>query len=205
MTFNILKNLFLLIAAIISVYVLAVKFSYSNVLFLIISCCCFIFLVLHVTDLKNRIKRKKIEHEKYLYFTLGYITKRIILIGAFSIISFVFFISGNKIFLFGVLVLTLLVAEIISLLMSFNLKTLFIELRENQIYISENQLMISAKHILEIEYRHNIFYLTLKNNKTQLIDTSRFYENAQEKFSSNFKSWILQNQIAVGEALKKEI
>jgi len=161
--------------------------------------------VLHVTDLKNRIKRKKIEHEKYLYFTLGYITKRIILIGAFSIISFVFFISGNKIFLFGVLVLTLLVAEIISLLMSFNLKTLFIELRENQIYISENQLMISAKHILEIEYRHNIFYLTLKNNKTQLIDTSRFYENAQEKFSSNFKSWILQNQIAVGEALKKEI
>jgi len=65
--------------------------------------------------------------------------------------------------------------------------------------------MISAKHILEIEYRHNIFYLTLKNNKTQLIDTSRFYDNAQEKFSSNFKSWILQNQIAVGEALKKEI
>jgi tRNA G10 N-methylase Trm11 len=136
---------------------------------------------------------------------LGYITKRIILIGAFIIISFVFLISGNKIFLFGVLVLTLLVAEIISLIMAFKLKTLFIELKENYFYNSENKITVHAKHISEIDYRHDIFYITLKNNKSELIDTKRFNKNEQDQFSDEFKNWIKSNQIAVGEELKKNI
>jgi hypothetical protein len=164
-----------------------------------------LYLFLHIADVKKRGEKQQSKNKKYLYYTLGFLTKRIILIGALSIISFVFFISGNKIFLFGILALTLLVAEIVSVYFIFKLKSLYIDLRENNFYTSENKLIIHAKHIIEIEFRHDIYYITLKNNKSYLIDTKRFYNNQQDDFSTEFKNWIKLHQIVVGEELKKQI
>jgi hypothetical protein len=103
------------------------------------------------------------------------------------------------------LALTLLVAEIVSVYLIFKLKCLYIDLRENNFYTSENKLIIHAKHIIEIEFRHDIYYITLKNNKSYLIDTKRFYNNQQDDFSTEFKNWIKLHQIVVGEELKKQI
>jgi len=206
MIFNIIKNLLLLIATSFSSYVMLVKFSYNKNILFIILLSSFLYLIFHVADVKKRSqKNSQSKNKKYLYFTLGYITKRIILIGAFIIISFVFFISGNKIFLFGYLALTLLLAEIISMYLAFKGKTLFIELNPLHFFISENKLTIHANHISNIEFRHGIFYITLKNNKSYLIDTKRFYKNEHDLFSADFKSWIKNNQISSGEELKKLI
>ncbi len=205
MIFNLSKNLLLLIATSISIYVMSVKFSYNNNILIIVLISSCLYLFLHIADVKKRGEKQQSKNKKYLYYTLGFLTKRIILIGALSIISFVFFISGNKIFLFGILALTLLVAEIVSVYFIFKLKSLYIDLRENNFYTSENKLIIHAKHIIEIEFRHDIYYITLKNNKSYLIDTKRFYNNQQDDFSTEFKNWIKLHQIVVGEELKKQI
>jgi hypothetical protein len=205
MKLTLIKSLLLLVATAISIYVLAIKFSYTPKLFYIITCCSFLYLIFHTSDIVLRNKKRTNNIKSYLYFTLGYFTKRIILIGAFCIITFVFFKSGNKVFLFGVLVSTLLIAEIISIYLNFYFKELFIELRENNFYVSENKLIIYAKHILDIEFRHDIYYITLKNNKTHLIDTKRFYKKEEDLFNENFKNWILTNEIATGEALKTKL
>jgi hypothetical protein len=202
MIVSILKNIFLLIATVIALLVLLIKNSYTSTVFYFILSLSFIYLVFHVLYFFKEKKKYLIYENRYVYYTLGFITKRIIFIGGSLIVSVVLFISGNKVFLFGILTTTLLLAEVLGLVFMLSNHFLFIELKDNKIFISESKTRILTSHIKEIDFRHEIFYITLKNNKTHLIELNRFQSSKIENFKKSFVDWIHQNNLPFGEGLK---
>jgi hypothetical protein len=202
MIVSILKNIFLLIATVIALLVLLIKNSYTSTVFYFILSLSFIYLVFHVLYFFKEKKKYLIYENRYVYYTLGFITKRIIFIGGSLIVSVVLFISGNKVFLFGILTTTLLLAEVLGLFFMLSNHFLFIELKDNKIFISESKTRILTSHIKEIDFRHEIFYITLKNNKTHLIELNRFQSSKIENFKKSFVDWIHQNNLPFGEGLK---
>jgi hypothetical protein len=202
MIVSVLKNIFLLIATVIALLVLLIKNSYTSTVFYSILTLSFIYLVFHVLYFFKEKKKYTMNENRYVYYTLGFITKRIIFIGAALIVSIVLFISGNKVFLFGILTTTLLLAEFIGLFFMLSNDFLFVELKDNKIFISESKTRILTSHIKEIDFRHEIFYITLKNNSTFLIELDRIQANNVEAFKKSFANWIHQNNLLIGDGFK---
>jgi hypothetical protein len=202
MIVNILKNIFLLIAALIALLVLFIKNSYTSAVFYSTLIFSVLYIVFHIMYFIKEKNKYIVDENRYPYFTLGFVTKRIIFIGAAIIVSGVLFFSGNKVFLFGILTTTLLLAEVLGLVFMLSNHFLFIELKDNKIFISETKTNILPAHIKDIDFRHEIFYITLKNNKTHLIELNRFQSSKIENFKKSFVNWIHQNNLPFGEGLK---
>lgn len=199
---NILKNIFLLIAAVIALLVLLIKNSYTSTVFYATLILSALYVVFHIMYFMKEKNKYTADENRYTYFTLGFVTKRVIFIGAAIIVSAVLFFSGNKVVLFGILTTTLLLAEVFSIIYMLSNHFLFLELKNNKIFISETKTHILPIHITEIDFRHEIFYITLKNNKTYLIELNRVQNNKMESFKKSFLNWIQQNNLAVGKGLK---
>ena len=199
---NILKNIFLLIAAVIALLVLLIKNSYTSTVFYATLILSALYVVFHIMYFMKEKNKYTVDENRYTYFTLGFVTKRVIFIGAAIIVSAVLFFSGNKVVLFGILTTTLLLAEVFSIVYMLSNHFLFLELKNNKIFISETKTHILPIHITEIDFRHEIFYITLKNNKTYLIELNRVQNNKMESFKKSFLNWIQQNNLAVGKGLK---
>lgn len=199
---NILKNIFLLIAALIALLVLFIKNSYTSAVFYSTLIFSVLYIVFHIMYFIKEKNKYIVDENRYPYFTLGFVTKRIIFIGAAIIVSGVLFFSGNKVVLFGILTTTLLLTEVFSIVYMLSNHFLFLELKNNKIFISETKTNILPAHIKDIDFRHEIFYITLKNNKTYLIELNRVQNNKVEPFKISFLNWIQQNNLRVGEGLK---
>ncbi len=202
MIVNILKNIFLLIAALIALLVLFIKNSYTSAVFYSTLIFSVLYIVFHIMYFIKEKNKYIVDENRYPYFTLGFVTKRIIFIGAAIVVSGVLFFSGNKVVLFGILTTTLLLTEVFSIVYMLSNHFLFLELKNNKIFISETKTNILPAHIKDIDFRHEIFYITLKNNITYLIELNRVQNNKIEPFKISFLNWIQKNNLPVGEGLK---
>jgi hypothetical protein len=202
MILNIFKNVLLLIATIISLLILLIKNSYSSTVFYTTLFLSILYIFFHVLIFLKERKKYIEDQNRYPYYTLGFVTKRIIFIGAAIIVSAVLFFSGNKVVLFGILTSTLLLAEVFSMIFMLSNNFLFIEIKDNKFFISESKSQILSTHIKEIDFRHEIFYIILKNNRTFIIEINRIQNNKVESFKQSFTNWIYKNNLPIGEGLK---
>lgn len=192
------KYLFLLSATLLSAYLLFSEKSVNTYFLIAILSLILLYLVTDAIEIKNR-KQKRLASGilTYNYFTLGYLTKRIIKAGGFAIAMGVLLNAETKVFVLGILSGGILISEIVNLMITYNFGELYLKLEKSIIYISENDKRIPSHHIKDINYRYGIFYLTLKNNKVYLIDSSRFNNDEKDRFKTHFISWIVSNEIAV--------
>ncbi len=174
MKFVIVKYLFLLSALAMSMYVLAVKNSFTWVMFYGVAILSLCYLVVAVVEFLVEAKKDKAAPKVFTYFTQGTIAKKAIRIGAFMIASTILLFSGIKVLLFGIVLIALLITEIVSLWVKLKNNMYYIYFEEKAVVFNEDGVKrIFASHVAEIEFRYEIFYLTLKNNQIRMIETER--------------------------------
>lgn len=205
MKFFVLKYLVLLAALVSSIYVLLVKYSFStNMLYLVIGLTA-LFLVLQIMDYFVSRKKEEMPKNGYVYFTNGLITKKIIRIGAFLIATFVLLISGNKVMLFGVVLLGLLISEVIMLILELKNANYFIYFDDKAIVVNFESKRLFPSHVTEIAFRFDIFYLTLKNNHVRMIVLSKLKEEDVPRFKTEFINWANQNKVPFTQEAKEKL
>lgn len=201
----VVKYLVLLAALVSSIYVLLVKYSFSsNMLYLVIGLAA-LFLALQVMDYIVSNKKEEMPKNGYVYFTNGLITKKIIRIGAFIIATFVLLISGNKVMLFGIVLLGLLISEVIMLILELKNGNYFIYFDDKAIVVNFESKRLFPSHVAEIAFRFDIFYLTLKNNHVRMIVLSKLKEKDVDRFKQEFISWANQNNLPFTQEAKEKL
>lgn len=201
----VVKYLVLLAALISSIYVLMVKHSFSkNMLYLVIGLTV-LFLILQILDYFMSRKKEDMPANGYVYFTNGFVTKKIIRIGAYIIATVVLLISGNKVMLFGIVLLGLMVSEIIMLILELKNGNYFIYFDDKAIIVNFESKRLFPSHVTEIAFRFDIFYLTLKNDHVRMIVLSKLKEEDIPRFKAEFISWANQNNLPFTHESKEKL
>lgn len=202
----IVKYLFLLAALGISIYVLLVKNSFTSTMLYAVSGLSLGYIILSLVEYSSAAKQEKPKHKLFVYVTSGMIAKRSIRIGAFIIASAILLFSGLKVLLFGVALLALLIGEVISLFVKLRNKMYYIYFEEKAIVFREDNIKrIFASHIREIEYRYEIFYLTLTNNQVNVIETDKVGKENQQEFIKEFVFWANTYQLPFTSEAKEKL
>lgn len=205
MKFVIVKYLFLLSALAMSVYVLAVKNSFTWFMFYGVALLSLSYVLVVVVEFFLASKQAKAAAKVFTYFTQGTMAKKAIRIGAFMIASAILLFSGIKVLLFGIVLIALLITEILNLWAKLKNNMYYIYFEEKALVFNEDGVKrIFASHVSEIEFRYEIFYLTLKNNQIRMIETERVGEKDRKDFIKEFVFWATTYQLNfTGEAKEK--
>jgi membrane protein required for colicin V production len=107
----------------------------------------------------------------------------------------------------GILLFAMLVTEIISLFVKLRNKLFYAYFEEKSIvFFDDGVKRIYSSHIKEIEYRYNIFYLTLKNDQVRMIETERVEgEEAQKDFVQEFVFWAKTYNLPFTEEAREKL
>lgn len=195
----------LLVALVVSVYVLMVKYSFTMQMLLIVIAAALLFIVLQVADYYANKKKQQVPTNGFLYYTNGVVTKKVIRIGAFAIASGVLLFSGNKVMLFGVVLLALLISELITLILELKNNNYFLTIDDKSITITYENKKIFPSHVKQIEFRHEMFYLTLKNDQVRTIELDRLKNEDKPTFQQQFINWANQHNLPFTDEAKVKL
>ena len=142
------------------------------------------------------LSQVKEETKKFIYFTDGFLAKRIIKIISFICIGVLLYYSGRSIIKYMAFVCFLIAFTEIVVTVWRNMKHLcFVALEDDQLILSTNKIDItSAKEIQKIETRHGLTYFVNYNKKAITLRTDMMSENAEFKLALD--TWIAKNNLA---------
>jgi hypothetical protein len=182
------------------IYVLLVKNAFTYTMLYSTIGTSVLYLLLSVAYSTSRSKKAEKRKDTFPYFTPGMISKRAIRVGSFAIASFVLFISGSKVMLFGLPLLAMLLSELFDLAINIRNGSYYLYFDGKAIvFHQDNVKHVFASHIAEIEFRYEIFYLTLTNRQVRLIETEKIKEDRREEFIRWFVEWALRNDVNITE------
>jgi len=135
----------------------------------------------------------KKETKKFIYFTDGFLAKRIIKIISFICIGVLLYYSGRSIIKYMAFVCFLIAFTEIVVTVWRNVKHLcFVALEDDQLILSTNKIDItSAKEIQKIESRHGLTYFVNYNKNAITLRTDMMSENTEFKIA--LENWIDSN------------
>ena len=135
----------------------------------------------------------KKETKKFIYFTDGFLAKRIFKIISFTCIGVLLYYSGKSIIKYMAFICFLIAFTEIAVTSWRYIKHLcFVALEDDQLILSTNKIdMTSAKEIQKIESRHGLMYFVNYNKKTITLRTDMMNENAEFKVA--LENWIDSN------------
>lgn len=189
-----LKNLILLSLIVIClVFVFTQYIGYKEVRFIFLGMGT-LFILASCYEAYNLSQVKK-GTKKFIYFTDGFVAKRIIKIISFSCIGVLMYYSGSIIKYMAFLCFLIAFTEIVVTIWR-NLKHLcFVALEDDQLIISTNKIdSTTAKEIEKIESRHGLTYFVNYNKKTITLRTDMMSENNEFKLALD--AWIAKNNLA---------
>jgi hypothetical protein len=174
-------------------------------LYLVLGLSLFYILIAVAGNLSQTQKTSK-KANSFVYYTPGLLTKKAIRIGGYAIAAGILLFSGIKVLLFGILLLAMLLSELAGLWISLKNDLYFLYFDGKALVFQQDQVSrIFATHIREIEYRYEIFYLTLSNNQVKMVETQKVKESSRADFIKEFVNWALTNDIPFTEEAKGKL
>ncbi len=132
--------------------------------------------------------------KKFIYFTDGFVAKRIIKIISFSCIGVLMYSSGSMIKYMAFLCFLIVFTEIVVTIWRKVKHLCFVALEDDKLILSTNKIEVtSAKEIEKIESRHGLMYFVNYNKKTITLRTDMMSE--KEEFKVALQEWINRNNL----------
>jgi len=133
--------------------------------------------------------------QKFIYFTDGFVAKRIIKVISFICIGVLLYYSGRSIIKYmSFLCFLIALTEIIVTIWRYLKNLCFVALEDDQLILSTNKINItSAKEIEKIESRHGLLYFINYNKKAITLRTDMMIENSEFKLALD--AWINKNNL----------
>lgn len=188
-----LKNLVLLALIVISlVFVFTQYIGYKEVRYIFLGMG-LIYVAASCLEV-YALSRIKKETKKFIYFTDGFLAKRIIKIVSFSCVGVVLYFSGSIIKYMAFLCFLIAFTEIVVTLWRKLNNLCFVAFEDDVLILSTNKIdTTSAMEIQKIETRHGLTYFVNYNKKTITIRTDTMKES--QEFKLALDSWISKNNL----------
>lgn len=188
-----LKNLILLSLIVISlIFVLTQYIGFKEVRYIFIGMgTLYILAACYEAYTLSQVKNGT---QKFIYFTDGFVAKRIIKIISFSCIGVLMYSSGSMIKYMAFLCFLIVFAEIVVTIWRKVKHLCFVALEDDKLILSTNKIEVtSAKEIEKIESRHGLMYFVNYNKKTITLRTDMMSE--KEEFKVALQEWINRNNL----------
>lgn len=188
-----LKNLVLLILIIVSlVFIFTPYIGYKEVKFIFLGLgSLYILSACFEAYTLAQIKR---DTQRFVYFTDGFMAKRIIKTIAFIASGVLLLYSESIIKYLAFLCFLIAFTEITVTLWRFFKKLCFLAFEDNVLIISTNKLhTMKAPDMAKIETRHGLTYFINKKNIAFTVRTDMMKEKAA--FDQKLNEWIKQNHL----------
>lgn len=141
-----------------------------------------------------QLSRTNSTAKKFIYFTDGFVAKRILKIISFTCFGVVLQISGSMIQYLSYLCFLIAFTEIILTIWRKLYRLNFVALDGNAIIISTNKLnTMYAKDVAKIEARHGITYFVNKNLASFTLRTDMMKE--RDAFAEALNEWVVKNDL----------
>ena len=141
------------------------------------------------------LSRAKTDTKKFIYFTDGFVAKRIIKVIAFTSIGVILYYSQSIIKYMAFLCFLIGFTELIVTLWRYAKNLCFIAIEDDTIILSTNKMYtITDKELQKIEYRHGLMYLVKYNKKTVTLRTDLMKE--KDEFQFALESWITRHHLS---------
>jgi hypothetical protein len=136
----------------------------------------------------------KKDTQKFIYFTDGFVAKRIIKIISFTCIGVLMYYSGSIIKYMAFLCFLIAFTEIVVTIWRRMKNLCFVALEDDKLILSTNKIDVtSAKEIEKIESRHGLTYFVNYNKKAITLRTDMM--NEKEEFNQALQIWISKNNL----------
>lgn len=133
--------------------------------------------------------------KKFIYFTDGFLAKRIIKIVALTVSGVVLYLSGSIIKYMAFMFFIIAATDILVTIWRYIGNLCFIAIDEDALILGTNKLdFMRASEIDKIETRHGLTYFVNKQQKAFTIRTDKMKE--QEEFKAALQSWIQNNNLS---------
>ncbi len=142
--------------------------------------------------------------QRYAYFTNSYMMFKTLKIAVFFGFALLLYLSHNRVkYLYPICLIIALTESVITFLKYKNAYC-FVNIYANYLLLAQDKLTkIFAGDILLVEFRHNIFYLVKKNNKSFAIKLEHIAN--KEQFVGSFTEWLNRNNVFVSQESKVKI
>lgn len=188
-----LKNIILFILIAISlVFVFTKNIGFNEVRY-IFSGMAVLYIVAACIEALSLAKIKK-GTVKFVYFTDGFLAKRVLKIILFTCSGAVLYFSGSIIKYMAFLCFLIAVTEVIVTLWRYLKQLCFVTMENDVFIVSTNKLnTFRASQIAKIETRHGLVYVVGNNTKSITLRMDMMKE--KETFKLAFDQWIKVNQL----------
>lgn len=204
--FSLSKQITLLVLVLLSVLQVLFDLFTTGGLFFIQICTGLAFLSFTFLEISEQGLKHQEEREHFFYFTHGMFAKKAIWIGALLICGFVLYFSQSAIRHLAPLVWVLIIGETLSLVWRFKMKAYYISIYANYIFLLQTSVRkIFAANVAMIEFRYDIFYLTLKDNQVEMLDLENLLPENREHFKQEFLKWADRNQLPLTDEAKEKL
>lgn len=159
-----------------------------------------VYVFLSCYEFLNSSYRALIPVNRYIYTPYIFYTRSFLKIGFFVSVSIMLLTSQTRMFYLYPICLIIAITEGIVLLLRLKRKLLFINMYANYLLISLFTIQkIFASEIEKVEFRHEIFFIVLKNGKSKSIKLMNIHD--KKAFVANFAKWLVQNKVSTGDNL----
>lgn len=160
-----------------------------------------LYIFLSYYELSNTVYKASLPLKRYGYFPYSFFMFKTI--KAFFFISFALMLisSGTKVKYLYPICLIIAAAELIVMFFKYSRKLCFVSFYANYLLFSKNTMFqIFASEIESVEFRHEIFYIVLKNKGAE--DVRLMNVENKDQFISDLLNWLEKNSIQLNEESK---
>lgn len=188
-----LKNTILLILIVVSlVFIFTNNIGYKEVNYIFFSIGVLYIFAACLEAFK--LSQIKVDTKKFIYFTDGFVAKRIIKIISFTCCGVVLYFSDSIIKYMAFLCFLIAFTEIVVTVWRYVKNLCFVAFEADMFILSNNKLnTMHASNVAKIEARHGLTYLIDYKNNAFTVRTDMMSE--KEEFMKYLEIWIEANNL----------
>lgn len=165
-----------------------------------------VYAFLSVAEFSSRLAKMSLPVDRYYYLPYSIVSGRLIKLGAFAIAAAVLYASYTSLAFLSVILCIIILSESLVFALKVRQKVFYVSLMANYILISlEQEKKIFASEVNEIEYRYDIFFLTMKDKRARSIEVVRLDKSQQQAFRDKFVQWATRNKLKFTEEAKSKL
>lgn len=205
---SILKNAILLIVVVVSIVSFLNGYLNWRELLAMQLGLGFIYVFLSCYEYLNASYKANLPVTRYAYFPYSFFMYKILKASFFASFALMLLTSGTRVKYLYPICFIIAATELIVMVLRYQKRLCFVSVYANYLLFSKHILFkIFASEIKSIEFRHGIFYIIKKDNRSEDIRVVNI-EN-KEEFTNSMVNWIEKNAVTMSnesqESLKKFI
>lgn len=164
------------------------------------------YVFLSVREFMHTLEKSQLPYDRFFYLPFSVISLKLIKLGALAICGAVLLLSGSAVMYLGILVLTILLADVLVFALRLSKNVYYVSLFANYILFAlENETKVFASQVESIEYRYEIFYIRTKDNKTFPIEIARLKKHERATFTEKLVLWVVCNKLTFTPEAKEKL